>query len=167
MRLVSPASASVQNPIPATPGPQDLKDKLTTSLVNIHTHSLGALFYLILLPLHLLPTHFPTWSRQPQSDPLPTPPSWEDKLALTIYLLCAVGCLSLSSWFHTVQCHSKPVCDAAHRGDYVSSARPPQLTPPDPLLAYEFGPLLIGEIDRHCHPYRRVHPTGTILRIPV
>jgi len=88
------------------------------TLVNIHTHSLGALFYLILLPLHLLPTHFP--SLLGHSDPLPTPPTIEDKLAFTVYLLSAIGCLSLSAWFHTVQCHSKGVCDAAHRGDYVS-----------------------------------------------
>lgn len=93
--------------------------------VNIHSHSLGALFYLILLPLHLLPTHFPSFSRSNPSDPLPTPPEWQDKLALTIYLLCAVGCLSLSSWFHTVQCHSKALCDSAHRGDYVSPSRRP------------------------------------------
>ena len=87
-------------------------------LVNIHTHSIGALFYLTLLPLHLLPTHFPSISGH--GDPLPTPPTLQDKLALTIYLLSAIGCLSLSAWFHTVQCHSKVVCDAAHRGDYVS-----------------------------------------------
>lgn len=92
-----------------------------TPSVNIHTHSLGAIFYLILLPLHLLPTHFPSFSsRHTLGEALPTPPAWQDKLALTIYLLCAVGCLSLSSWFHTVQCHSKSVCDSAHRGDYVS-----------------------------------------------
>ena len=88
------------------------------TLVNIHTHSLGALFYLILLPLHLLPAHFPSLSGH--SDPVPTPSTLQDKLALTIYLLSAIGCLSLSAWFHTVQCHSKGVCDAAHRGDYVS-----------------------------------------------
>ena len=89
------------------------------TLVNIHTHSLGALFYLILLPLHLLPAHFPSLSGH--SDPLPTPPTLQNKLALTVYLLSASACLSLSAWFHTVQCHSKGVCDAAHRGDYVSS----------------------------------------------
>lgn len=87
-------------------------------LVNIHTHSIGALFYLILLPLHLLPTHFPSLSGH--GDPLPTPPTLQDKQALTVYLLSAIGCLSLSAWFHTVQCHSKGICDAAHRGDYVS-----------------------------------------------
>jgi predicted membrane channel-forming protein YqfA (hemolysin III family) len=88
------------------------------TLVNIHTHSLGALFYLILLPLHLLPNHFPSLSGH--SDPLPTPPTTQDKLAFTVYLLSAIGCLSLSAWFHTVQCHTRSVCDAAHRGDYVS-----------------------------------------------
>jgi adiponectin receptor len=88
------------------------------TLVNIHTHSLGALFYLILLPLHLLPNHFPSLSGH--SDPLPTPPTLQDKLAFTVYLLSAIGCLSLSAWFHTVQCHTRSVCDAAHRGDYVS-----------------------------------------------
>jgi predicted membrane channel-forming protein YqfA (hemolysin III family) len=89
--------------------------------VNIHTHSLGALFYLILLPLHLLPNHFPSLSGH--GDPLPTPPTLQDKIAFTVYLLSAIGCLSLSAWFHTVQCHTRSVCDAAHRGDYVSPVR--------------------------------------------
>ena len=87
--------------------------------VNIHSHFLGALFFAVLLPLHLFPTHFPGFV---YSDPVPTPPTLYDKLAVSVNLICAVGCLSLSSWFHTVQCHSQRMCDAAHIGDYVSSA---------------------------------------------
>ncbi|RSH94841.1 hypothetical protein EHS25_004647 [Saitozyma podzolica] len=94
--------------------------------VNIHSHSLGALFFLVLIPLHLTQTHFPTWSLFhwfPRTtythDPTPIPPTLYDKVALTVYLVAAVGCLGLSSWFHTVQCHSRAVCDAAHRGDYI------------------------------------------------
>lgn len=85
--------------------------------VNIHSHSIGAAFFLSLLPLHLIPTHFPTFGQS--CNPLPTPPTLHDKVALSLYLICAVSCLSLSSWFHTVSCHSREVCDAAHRGDYV------------------------------------------------
>ncbi|ORY29742.1 hemolysin-III related-domain-containing protein [Naematelia encephala] len=98
---------------------------LHNETVNIHTHSLGALFFLVLIPLHLLPTHFPSLSyllpTRPsmENDPLPVPPAWQDKLAFTVYLLSAVGCLGLSSGFHTVQCHSQGACDAAHRGDYI------------------------------------------------
>ncbi|WWD16362.1 hypothetical protein CI109_100788 [Kwoniella shandongensis] len=84
---------------------------------NIHTHSIGAVIFLTLLPLHLLPTHFPTFHSSP--DHLPTPPTLHDKVALSLYLVCAVSCLSLSAWFHTVSCHSKDVCDLAHRGDYI------------------------------------------------
>ncbi|AFR98797.2 integral membrane protein [Cryptococcus neoformans] len=90
---------------------------LHNETVNIHSHSVGAVFFLSLLPLHLIPTHFPTLSLS--CNPLPTPPTLHDKLALALYLICAVSCLSLSSWFHTVSCHSKEVCDAAHRGDYI------------------------------------------------
>lgn len=91
---------------------------LHNETVNIHSHSVGAVFFLSLLPLHLIPTHFPTLNQS--CSPLPTPPTLHDKVALALYLICAVLCLSLSSWFHTVSCHSKEVCDAAHRGDYVS-----------------------------------------------
>ncbi|ORX35308.1 hemolysin-III related-domain-containing protein [Kockovaella imperatae] len=86
--------------------------------VNIHTHSIGAFFFAILIPLHLFPTHFPTFGRA--SDPLPTPPTTHDKIALTLNLVCSVACLGLSSWFHTVCCHSREVSDLSHRGDYVS-----------------------------------------------
>lgn len=83
----------------------------------------------MLLPLHLFPTHFPTFFPSfgaVADDPTPVPPTLHDKLAMSVYCLSAVGCLGLSSWFHTVQCHSKSVCDAAHRGDYVSH-RPREL----------------------------------------
>ncbi|WVQ78671.1 hypothetical protein IAT38_000758 [Cryptococcus sp. DSM 104549] len=90
---------------------------LHNETVNIHSHSIGAGFFLVLLPLHFIPTHFPNFFRN--SDPLPTPPQLHDKVAMSVYLVCAVSCLGLSSWFHTVSCHSKDVCDAAHRGDYI------------------------------------------------
>lgn len=122
VRHVSGSSSSSYKTCSLTPAPAS---------VNIHSHSLGALFFLILIPLHLTQTHFPTWSLFhwfPRTtythDPTPIPPTLHDKVALTVYLVSAVGCLGLSSWFHTVQCHSRAVCDAAHRGDYVSiSAR--------------------------------------------
>ncbi|EIW66496.1 integral membrane protein [Tremella mesenterica] len=89
---------------------------LHNETVNIHSHSLGAAFFAILLPLHLHPTHFPHFSFSDRATPVP--PTLHDKVALTLYLSCAMTCLGLSSWFHTVQCHSKATCDAAHRGDY-------------------------------------------------
>ncbi|KAL7420113.1 hypothetical protein Q5752_005079 [Cryptotrichosporon argae] len=76
--------------------------------VNIHTHSLGALVFLALIPLHLLTTPY-----------LATPPTTQDKLAMATYLVCAVACLGLSSWFHTVQACSRGWCESAHRGDYI------------------------------------------------
>ncbi|KAK8861715.1 hypothetical protein IAR55_002538 [Kwoniella newhampshirensis] len=90
---------------------------LHNETVNIHTHSFGAITFLSLLPLHLLPAHFPSFHTSP--DQLPTPPTLHDKVALSLYLVCAVSCLGLSAWFHTVSCHSKDVCDLAHRGDYI------------------------------------------------
>lgn len=95
--------------------------------VNIHTHSVGAAFFAALIPLHLLPINFPclapflphpkTWWGA--HDPLPVPPTIEDKIAMTAYLVCAVSCLGLSSWFHTVQCGSRERCNSANRGDYL------------------------------------------------
>lgn len=87
--------------------------------VNIHSHSIGALFYAILLPLHVGCSHFPTLGVFPSA--LISPSTIIDKAALACYCLSAITCLSLSSWFHTVQCCSKEVCDLAHCGDYVSS----------------------------------------------
>jgi adiponectin receptor len=85
----------------------------------------------VLLPLHLVSTTFPslapflphptTWWGA--SDPTPVPPTTHDKVALTVYLVCAVACMGLSSYFHTVQACSRDVCDSAHRGDYVSRSR--------------------------------------------
>ncbi|KIR34368.1 integral membrane protein [Cryptococcus deuterogattii MMRL2647] len=71
---------------------------LHNETVNIHSHSIGAAFFLSLLPLHLIPTHFPTFGQS--YNPLPTPPTLHDKVAL-------------------MSCHSREVCDAAHRGDYI------------------------------------------------
>lgn len=94
---------------------------LHNETINIHSHSIGGAFFAALIPLHLLRTHFPfpLFSYGPVDDPTPIPPTLYDKLALTVYLICATACLGLSSWFHTVQCHSKEMCDAAHRGDYI------------------------------------------------
>jgi len=92
---------------------------LHNETVNIHTHFIGMVVAVLLIPLHLIPAQFPF-----TSDPVPTPPTLHDKVALTLNLLCAVSCFGLSSFFHTVQCHSKATCDAAHRGDYVSRHRP-------------------------------------------
>lgn len=111
------------------------------STVNIHTHSLGALFFGSLIPLHLLPSSFPSlspflptpkWATTSSSlglgslrlgqgvGAIPVPPTIIDKIAMTTYLCCAVSCLGLSSWFHTVQCCDERTCNLAHRGDYVS-----------------------------------------------
>ncbi|GHJ90342.1 hypothetical protein NliqN6_6744 [Naganishia liquefaciens] len=115
--------------------------------VNIHSHLWAALVYLLLLPLHfsthvtgidLALRHLPVWSRStfhtaetmlsestnsstmPDFDRLiPRPQTLVDTLALSIFLCSAVGCLSLSGYFHTVQCTSKERCDSAHRGDYI------------------------------------------------
>ncbi|KAI5454357.1 hypothetical protein NCC49_004412 [Naganishia albida] len=115
--------------------------------VNIHSHLWGAAAYLLLLPLHfsthvtgvdLALAHLPVWSRStfhlPTSTPhkssnisvvqqveslAPRPQTLVDTLALSIFLCSAVGCLTLSGYFHLVQCTSKERCDSAHRGDYI------------------------------------------------
>ncbi|BEJ13134.1 hypothetical protein CspHIS471_0303080 [Cutaneotrichosporon sp. HIS471] len=86
--------------------------------VNIHTHSLGAAFWALMLPLHILPSHFPTLGTFPSASLLP-PSTLIDKACMACYFVCAVTCLGLSSWFHTVSCCTHEVCDLAHCGDYV------------------------------------------------
>lgn len=116
--------------------------------MNIHSHLWGALAYLVLLPLHfsthitgvdLALAHLPVWSRSTFQHPAtipgkssnisiteqldvlaPRPQTLVDTLALSVFLCSAVGCLTLSGYFHLVQCTSKERCDSAHRGDYVS-----------------------------------------------
>lgn len=87
--------------------------------VNIHSHSIGALFFAILLPLHVMGAYFPTLGVFPGSSAQP-PTTVIDKICLATYCVSAVTCMGLSSWFHTVQCCSQDVCDLAHCGDYVS-----------------------------------------------
>lgn len=84
--------------------------------VNIHSHSIGAAFFAALLPLHVLAERFPTLGVFPES----LPSTSVDKWCMATYFVCACTCLGLSSWFHTVQCHSERVCFLAHCGDYVS-----------------------------------------------
>ncbi|OCF36314.1 integral membrane protein [Kwoniella heveanensis BCC8398] len=94
---------------------------LHNETVNILSHLIGAVTFLLLLPLHLMSTLVP-------ASPLPfvhsshhhlVPHTLHDKIALTVYLLAAFACLGLSATFHTVSCHSKDVSNAAHRGDYI------------------------------------------------
>lgn len=104
---------------------------LHNETVNIHSHLFGAAYYLSLIPLHFS-THHERSSKLLESIPLlkALAPSLftrhlhthniVDTLALSIFLIAAVGCLGLSAFFHTVQCTSKERCDSAHRGDYVS-----------------------------------------------
>ncbi|KAI9632784.1 hemolysin-III related-domain-containing protein [Dioszegia hungarica] len=100
---------------------------LHNETINIHTHSIGALIFAALIPLHLTPHPFPALAPflpHPSSwtgrhDPAPVPPTLHDRVALTAYLLCAVACLSLSAWFHTIQPCNKKVCLAGHSGDYT------------------------------------------------
>jgi hypothetical protein len=142
--------------------------------VNIHSHLWGAAGYLLLLPLHfsthitgvdLALAHLPVWSRSTfhlpatatfkscntsipqQVDALaPRPQTLVDTLALSVFLCSAVGCLTLSGYFHLVQCTSKERCDSAHRGDYVSRlVREPRRS--DELIAYVSS-------DRYRHPDR-------------
>ncbi|KAJ9124700.1 hypothetical protein QFC24_003067 [Naganishia onofrii] len=115
--------------------------------VNIHSHLWGAVAYLALLPLHFSThitgidvalKHLPAWTPTAfhfgetisskatninaiQSTKLltPRPQTLVDTLALSIFLCSAVGCLTLSGYFHLVQCTSKERCDSAHRGDYI------------------------------------------------
>nr|WRH23622.1 Haemolysin-III related [Naematelia aurantialba] len=131
---------------------------LHNETVNIHTHSIGALFFLILLPLHLIPTHFPAFSyilpTPPwrEDNPLPVPPTWQDKAAFTVYLLSAVGCLGLSCCFHTVQCHSHRVCDTAHRGDYIG------------IIVLIVGSIMPGMyLSFHGHPHLQAFYSTAIL----
>ncbi|WOO80443.1 ADIPOR-like receptor [Vanrija pseudolonga] len=88
--------------------------------VNIHTHSIGAAFFAFLLPYHLLSTHFPSlggfFPTVAGGAPVATV---ADKLGIACYCVCAVTCLGLSSWFHTVQCCNREVCALAHSGDYI------------------------------------------------
>ncbi|CAK9783693.1 HlyIII-domain-containing protein [Cutaneotrichosporon oleaginosum] len=83
--------------------------------VNIHSHSIGAAFWALMLPLHLFPAHFPTLGVFPAD----LPSSTIAKACMACYFVCAVTCLGLSSWFHTVSCCTREVCNLAHCGDYV------------------------------------------------
>lgn len=89
--------------------------------VNIHTHSIGALFFAILGPVHVLSDKFPNLFGAFTPAALTPLSTNADKLALAVYCASAVGCLTLSSWFHTVCCANREVCDLAHSGDYVST----------------------------------------------
>lgn len=123
-------------------------------IVNIHTHLIGAIIYLILIPLHFsdhLPSNYPNplqpvisllsfraahptitsaISYLPIKSLVPKSVARDmiehtivDTLALSVFLVSAVGCLTCSWYFHAVQCMSKERCDSAHRGDYVSRCR--------------------------------------------
>lgn len=114
--------------------PNDYRADFCRALqVNIHSHLWGAIFYLILIPLHFSQhlfeshrdpySHFlPFLPRAAPLDPLanPRPQTLHDFLALSIFLVSAVVCLSFSAWFHAFQCRDKVICDKAHKGDYVS-----------------------------------------------
>ena len=109
--------------------------------VNIHSHSIGALFFAVLLPMHVASSQFPNvFGAFPDPTTLP-PTTIIDKAALACYCVAAVTCLGLSSWFHTVQCCSKDVCDLAHCGDYVSprgcrTGRTGCIRPPVQVLSF-------------------------------
>jgi adiponectin receptor len=88
------------------------------------------MFYLVLIPLHLSAHHAATsntlaaipWIQAYFSDLFDRESHTHtlvDSLALSIFLIAAVGCLALSAWFHAVQCTTKDRCERAHRGDYV------------------------------------------------
>lgn len=94
---------------------QPLTTDVHNETVNIHSHSLGALFWLALLPIHLFSSYFPTLSVFP-----PQEPSTIDRACMAIYCVSAVVCMCLSSWLHTVQVCDAPTAEVAHCGDYVS-----------------------------------------------
>jgi len=125
----------------------------TRCVVNIYSHLLGALYYLLLVPLHFSTHHEAT------SLSLATIPGLKasfrsllergqhthelvDTLAISIFLVSAVGCLGLSAWFHSVQCTSKSRCDSAHRGDYVGIVL---------LIEGSFWPCLYYGSSSRCH----------------
>ncbi|WVF66001.1 hypothetical protein IAT40_000739 [Kwoniella sp. CBS 6097] len=92
---------------------------LHNETVNILTHLFGAVAFLSLLSLRLMPTLIPSF--HPSSKELfdLIPHTFHDKVALTVFRLAVVICLGLSATFHTLSCHSKHVSDFAHRGDYI------------------------------------------------
>jgi len=75
--------------------------------VNIYTHALGAMFFLIcgsLLTIYELSVHTSTFS---------------DAAVMTVFLVGAIACMGLSASFHLMSCHSETVCRSWNRCDYV------------------------------------------------
>ncbi|KAJ1958732.1 hypothetical protein GGI12_004662 [Dipsacomyces acuminosporus] len=75
---------------------------------NIYSHLLGALLFLVLC---FTITHR-VFAQFESID-------WQDTATVYIFLLGAVGCMGLSSLFHTVTCHSPKVQHAYNKCDYI------------------------------------------------
>ncbi len=108
-------------------------DQASLHTVNIHTHLIGCVAYVAalirthhaILPLRIPPLRLGHAIPTSKMAHLGVAPGtglerWKADCALSCFLASAVFCLGASAWFHAVQCKSKRVCEAAHRGDYVS-----------------------------------------------
>ncbi|PWN25876.1 HlyIII-domain-containing protein [Jaminaea rosea] len=86
-----------------------------------HNESAHLLDHLGSLPSFLLPLahariFFPSSSSLNRT---PTPSDWLDIAGFTTFLLAAVTCLTLSSTFHTLSCHSRQLAKRCNALDYV------------------------------------------------
>ncbi|RKP13966.1 hemolysin-III channel protein-like protein Izh2 [Piptocephalis cylindrospora] len=75
---------------------------------NIYSHLLGALAYLSLGVYTLY-----------QLEPLAHTAEWTDYMVMVCFFAGAVGCLTCSSAFHLLSCHSEGVCKAWNRCDHL------------------------------------------------
>ncbi|KAF9966776.1 hypothetical protein BGZ70_001278 [Mortierella alpina] len=76
--------------------------------VNIWSHLLGAVAFLILAPISYFKVVDVLDSIQ-----------WTDVAVFYAFLAGAIICLSMSASFHTFSCHSEPICSQWNRCDYV------------------------------------------------
>ncbi|RDB29733.1 ADIPOR-like receptor SPBC12C2.09c [Hypsizygus marmoreus] len=77
---------------------------LHNETVNIHSHLWGAALFIYFL------ANFNSVHRSGTT--------WVDSAVFTVFLLSAVFCLSASSFYHTMSCHSEKVSSTCHAFDY-------------------------------------------------
>ena len=103
-----------------------------TPAVNIWTHLLGALAFVVLslaLLYHLRPESLSSserWAPFRLVNPLTSTSQprvgWPDALSLFVFFGSAVFCLGVSALFHASTCHSQAVSARLNRGDYIGIA---------------------------------------------
>ncbi|KAI9206630.1 adiponectin receptor protein 1 [Polychytrium aggregatum] len=75
---------------------------------NVYSHLIGAVLFLALFGYTLY-----------RAIPVVDTAKWSDVTVLVIFILSAIGCLALSTFFHLFCCHSEKVSVAWNKADYV------------------------------------------------